>query len=370
VGAVPPAVRSRRSIWISTTALAILLAAGVFFVPRHEAAVNPLSSVVGGTQDSTAYLPYSNGRFALGQSTEPSIQLAIGYFEQAIARDPRFALAHARLADCYMAMGIFGMRPPAETFPRARDSALEALHIEPQLAAAYATLGHVKMQFDRDWDGAETDFNRAIELDPSLPEPHLYRGALATMRGDLDRGLGDLAAAQQLEPLLTLYKTRRATMLYYARRYREAEQEINESIALDDRPGIAHRQLGRIYMHTGRYELALAEFGKARGITPGSYSDLAQTLALAARRPEALAELQRVLEVSTSRYVSPLDIATIYASLGDSDNALLWLDRALDRRAAALGFVPQNPSFDSLHHDARFASIIEKIGVLQRPLLR
>ena len=368
-GAVPPAVRSRRSIWAGTAALAILLAAGAFLIPRHETAPNPLSAVVGGTQDPAAYLLYSNGRYALGQSTDPSIQLAIGYFEQAITRDPRFALAHARLADCYMMMGIFGMRSPAENFPRARDSVLKALQIEPRLAAAYATLGHIKLQFDRDWDGAAADFDKAIELDPLLPEPHLYRGALASMRGDLDRGLEDLRAAQQLEPLLTLYKTRRATMLYYARRYREAEQEINESLALDDRPGIAHRQLGRIYLHTGRFELALAEFGKARGVTPGSYSDLAQTFALAGRRPEALAELARVLEVSATRYVSPLDVATIYASLGDAALALQWLERALEQRAPALGFVPQNPSFDSLHQDARFVSVVEKIGVWRRPLV-
>jgi len=366
--AIPPAVRSRRSIWVGTTALAILLAAGVFLVPRHEAAVNPLSAVVGGTQDSAAYLLYSNGRFALGQSNEASIQLAIGYFEQAIARDPRFALAHSRLADCYLIMGIFGMRSPADTFPRARDSVLEALQLEPALANGYATLGHIKLQYDRDWDGAEADFNRAIELDPSVPESHLYRGALASMRGDLARGLEDLKAAQQLEPLLTLYKTRRGSMLYFARRYAEAEQQFTESLALDDRPGIAHRALGRLYLHTGRYEQALAEFAKSHGVTPGSYADVGQTLAMAGRRTEALVELDRVLELSKERYVSPVDIAAIYASLGDADNAIRCLEQGLDQRASTLGFVPQNPSFDSLHRDPRFISLVERIGVLKRPL--
>jgi DNA-binding winged helix-turn-helix (wHTH) protein/tetratricopeptide (TPR) repeat protein len=367
-GPVPPVVRSRRSIWVGTTVLALVLAAGAFLVPRQEPAVNPLSTVVGGTRDSAAYLLYSNGRFALGQSNEPSIQQAIGYFEQAIAREPGFALAHARLADCYMVMGIFGMRSPAETFPRARDSVLRALQIEPRLAAAYATLGHIKMQYDRDWDGAEADFNRAVELDPSVPESRLYRGALASMRGDIERGLADLAAAQQLEPLLTLYKTRRGSMLYFARRYREAEQEIRESIALDDRPGIAHRALGRLYVHTGRYDLALAEYAKARGVTPGSYSDVGQALALAGRHAEALAELDRVLKIAATRYVSPVDIATLYASLGDADNALAWLERALEQRAPTVGFVPQNPSFDSLHHDPRFIALVAKIGVWKRPL--
>ncbi|MEO8061353.1 MAG: winged helix-turn-helix domain-containing protein [Pseudomonadota bacterium] len=367
---LPPAVRYRRSVWIGTAALAVFLAAGAFLVPRHEVTANPLSAVVGGTRDSAAYLLYSNGRFALGQLNEPSVQLAIGYFEQAIARDPKFALAHARLADCYVNIGIFGMRSPAETFPRARDSVLRALQIEPRLASAYATLGHVKMQYDRDWDGAEADFNRAIALDPTVAEPYLYRGALTSMRGDLDRGLEDLKQAQQLEPLLTLYKTRRGSMLYFARHYSEAEQQFNESLALDDRPAIAHRALGRLYLHTGRYDLALAEFAKCKGgPTPGSYADLAQTLVLSGRRAEAKVELDRILALSTTRYVSPVDIASIYASFGDDNNALVWLERALEQRASALGFVAQNPTFDSLHRDVRFSSLVSRIGVWKRPLV-
>jgi tetratricopeptide (TPR) repeat protein len=362
-------VRYRRSIWIGTAALAVLLSAGVFLVPRYGVRTNPLSSVVGGTRDSAAYLLYSNGRFALGQLNEPSIKQAIGYFEQAIASDPQFALAHTRLAECYVNMGIFGMRSPAETFPRARDSVLKALQIEPRLAIAYASLGHIKLQYDRDWDGAETDFNRAIELDPTIPEPYLYRGALFSMRGNLERGLEDIRAAQQLEPLLTLYKTRQGSMLYYAHRYAEAEQQFNESLALDDRPAIAHRALGRVYLQTGRYELAFAEFAKCKGgPTPGSYADLAQTLVLSGRRAEAQAELDRVLELSTTRYVSPVDIATIYAALGDKNSAISWLELALDKRASALGFVPQNPNFDLLHSDARFVVLVNRIGVLQRPL--
>jgi tetratricopeptide (TPR) repeat protein len=189
------------------------------------------------------------------------------------------------------------------------------------------------------------------------------------MRGDVDRGLEDLKQAQQLEPLLTLYKTRRGSMLYFARRYREAEQEFTESLALDDRPAIAHRALGRVYLHTGRSDRALAEFAKVKGgPSPGSYADLAQTLALSGRRAEAQLELERVLELSTARYVSPVDIASIYAALGDENNALLWLDRALEQRAPTLGFVAQNPSFDLLHRDARFVVLVDRIGVWRKPL--
>jgi DNA-binding winged helix-turn-helix (wHTH) protein/TolB-like protein len=322
---------------------------------------------LGGTKDSSAYMLYANGRYALARSTEPSLVLAIGYFEKAIERDPQFALAHEGLADCYMVLGVFGMRSPAETLPRARDAALKALRIEPRLAGAYATLGHIKMQYDRDWDGAEADFARAIALNPSLSEPHLYWGVLLSMRGELERGLEELRQAQQLEPLLTAAKTRAGSVLYFAHRYDEAIAQLTESLALDDRRGPAYAFLGRAYMRTGRYDLALAQFAKTSGPTPLSFGDVGQALALSGHRAEALAELDRVLKLSTQRYISAVDIASIYASLGDTDNALAWLDRALEQRASTLGFLAQNPAFDGLHDDPRFAAIVDRVGIVKRP---
>ena len=338
-------------------------------LPRLTAAEGTLPTL-GGTKDSTAYLLYANGRYALARSTEASVVLAIGYFEKAIERDPQFALAHVGLADCYAVLGVFGMRPPAETLPRARDAVLKALKIEPRLAGAYATLGQIKMQYDRDWEGAEADFARAIALNSSLSEPHLHWGVLLGMRSELDRGLEELKQAQQLEPLLTNPTTRAGSLLYFAHRYDEAIAQITESLALDDRPGIAHALLGRVYLHTGRYDLALAEFAKTRGPTPGSFGDVGQTLALSGRRAEALAELDRVLKLSTQRYVSAVDIASIYAGLGDTDNAIAWLDRALQERASTLGFLAQNPTFDRLHDDPRFAAIVDRVGLWKRPLAK
>jgi len=367
---VPKSIRSR-VLWAGAAILVIALSLGAVLSWRDDAVANPLSTVIGGTANSDAYLLYSSGRLALSQSNEPSLQLAIGYFEKAIALEPQFALAYARLAECHIIMGIFGMRAPAETFPRARDAVLKALQIEPRLAQGYATLGHIKLQYDRDWDGAEADFKHAIELEASLSEPHLYLGIVSAMRGDLDHALEELKKSQALEPLLTLSKTRTGSVLFFARRYREAEQQFAESLALDDRPAIAHRALGRLYLHTNRYELARAEFAQAKGgPTPGSQADLGMLLAMSGHRDAALAELNRVLELSNRRYVSAVDIAAIYTSLGDSNNAIAWLERALEQRASTLGFVAQNPAFDPLHRDARFAALIQRIGVWKGPLSR
>lgn len=361
-------LRPKRVLWLGLAALVAVLACVAWLLPGREPTPTSPPEMVGGTRDEVAYLLYNQGRYALSRSTEESLQLAIGYFEEAIARDPQFALAHSRLAECHATLGVFGMRAPADSFPRARDSVRKALQLEPRLATAYATLGHIKLQFDRDWEGAEADFTRAVELDPTLSEAHLYRGVLWVMRGELDRGLADVRKAQEFEPLLTLSKIRAGSMLYFARRYADAEKQFTESLALDDHAGIAHRSLGRVYLHTGRYERALAEFAKAPGVSPGSYADVADAYALSGRREEALAELGRVLKLSGERYVSAVDIAAIYAGLGDADQAVTWLDRALEQRASALGFVAQNPIFDSLHHDARFIALVERIGVWQKPL--
>jgi serine/threonine-protein kinase len=349
--------------------LAAVLIAGILWWRPRVGAVTPSgTAVIGGTRDETAKLLYNQGLYALSRSSEPSLQLAIDYFEKAIARDPRFALAHADMAEAYVTMGIWGLRAPSDTFPRARDSLVKALRVEPRLAPAYATSGQIKMQYDRDWEGAEADLNRAIELDPAVSQAHLTLGVLYSMRGELERGLAEIRRAQELEPLLTLAKTRTGAMYFFAHRYAEAEQQLEESLALDDHFSIAHRTLGRVYLHTGRYDLALAEFAKSPAISPGSYADVADVYALSGRRAEAEAELARVLKLSGERYVSAVDIAAIYAGLGDADQAVQWLNKALELRAATLGFVAQNPIFDSLHGDPRFVDIVERIGVWKLPL--
>jgi len=376
--AAASAERSRRWLW-TVAALTLVLAVVALLLlqllpragspPRRVESPAPPAMEVGGTRDGAAYLLYNQGQYALSRSNEASLQLAIDYFEKAIARDPRFALAHARMAEAYVTLGTWGLRSPADTYPRARDSIVKALRLEPGLATAYATSGQIKMQFDRDWEGAEADLGRAIELDPKLAEAYLTRGVLYAMHGELERGLAEIRRSQQLEPLLTLAKTRTGAMFYFAHRYPEAEQQLKESLALDDNFAIAHRSLGRVYLRTGRYDLALEEFAKAPAVSPGSYADVPIVYALSGRRPEAQAELARLLKLSRERYVSPVDIAAIYVALGDADNAMLWLDKCLEQRAATLGFVAQNPNFDSLHHDPRFVALVERIGVWKKPLV-
>jgi tetratricopeptide (TPR) repeat protein len=126
--------------------------------------------------------------------------------------------------------------------------------------------------------------------------------------------------------------------------------------------------LGRAYLHSGQPARALEEFRKRDGLAPGSYRDVAQALAKLGRRDEVIAELQRVLEISRHRHVQAIDIATIYASLGDTENALRWLEKGYEDRSTNLGFVVQDPSFDDIRDEPRFVALVERVGVWQLPL--
>lgn len=334
----------------------------------------PLSKQISGTvakrvtTDSEAYLLYANGRLAWSRLTEPSLLQAIGYYQKAIERDPRYALAHSGLADCYAMLGVFGMRAPREVFPQARAADQKALEIDPELAAAHATLGHIKVQYELDWNGGMDEYTRAVELDPSHAHTYHYRGILFALRGDIARSLADLQHAQQLEPLWIAPRAATGNVLMLARRYDEAIDILTRTLEIDDRANNVRTFLGRAYLHSGQPARALEEFRKRDGLAPGSYRDVAQALAKLGRRDEVIAELQRVLEISRHRHVQAIDIATIYASLGDTENALRWLEKGYEDRSTNLGFVVQDPSFDDIRDEPRFVALVERVGVWQLPL--
>lgn len=320
------------------------------------------------TEDSQAYLLYANGRLSWSRLTEQGLVQAIDYFEKAIARDSHYALAYAGLADCYAMLGVFGMRPPHDVFPRARQAVEKALELQPDLAAAHTTLGHIKIQYDLDWSGGLQEYARAVALDPNYAPTYHYRGIVLAMHGLTDRSLAELQRAQQLEPLWMAPRAATGNTLVYARRYDDAIAYLNKALELDDRADNARTFLGRAYLHSGRYDQALQEFSKRRALAPGSYGDVAQTLALSGRRQEALAELERVRELAATRHVQALDFATVYASLGEKEKAFEWLTRAYEDRSTNLGFLAQDPTFDALHDDPRFNALVERIGVWHRPL--
>ena len=319
------------------------------------------------TQDPEAYALYTSGQFAWSRQTEPSLLKAIGFFEQAIAKDPNYALAYASLADSYAVLGVFGMRAPHEVFPKARSAVEKALSIDPNLAAAHAALGHIKMIYERDWDGAAREYQRALQLDPSLAIAYHRRGLLYAMQGDFERALQSNDRAQQLEPLWLAPKGAAGNFLYFARRYDESIRLLEQVLALDERADNARAFLIRNLIVKGDYDRAIAEYDKRPLQMPGSNAYRAQALALSGRRAAALVELDRVLELSKERYVAASDIAMIYAALADTENTFLWLERAMED-GSMFNFLALDPTFDAFHSDPRWAPLIRRMGIYRRVL--
>jgi DNA-binding winged helix-turn-helix (wHTH) protein/TolB-like protein/Tfp pilus assembly protein PilF len=323
----------------------------------------------GSTQNPAAYLAHANGKLAWSRLTGQSLNQAIVEFEKALALDPRYALAHVGIADSYATLGVFGVLAPHDAYPRARRAAQQALDIEPDLAAAHATLGHISVQHDLDWVSGMAEYDRAIALDAGYARTYHWRGISNAMHGDTASALADFETARQLEPLWIAPRAATGNALFYARRYTEAIAELTETLQFDERADNARTYRARAYLHSGRAELALAEFMQMRereARTPGSFGDVGQALALLGRPDEARAELARLMQLAKSRYVPALDIATIHASLGDRDSAFLWLERALAERSTNIAFLEFDPSFDVLRDDARFIPLVERIGLRKR----
>jgi DNA-binding winged helix-turn-helix (wHTH) protein/TolB-like protein len=314
------------------------------------------------TQDSEAYALYASGQFAWARQTEPSLLQAIGFFEQAIARDPNYALAYASLADTYALLGVFGMRAPREVFPKARSAVEKALSIDPDLAAAHSALGHIKMMYEHDWDGAAREYARALQIDPSLAVAYHRRGLLYAIQGDIEHALQANARAQQLEPLWLAPKGAAGNFLYLAGRYDESIQLCEKILALDEGADNARSFLIRNLLVKGDYERALAEYDRRPLQMPGSNAHRAQALALSGQRAAALAELDRVLKFSKERYVPAYDIALIYAALADTENTFLWLDRAVEDRSTLMVFLARDPMFDAFHSDPRWNALVQRVG--------
>jgi DNA-binding winged helix-turn-helix (wHTH) protein/TolB-like protein/Tfp pilus assembly protein PilF len=314
------------------------------------------------TQDAEAYALYASGQFAWARQTEPSLLQAIGFFEQAIARDPNYALAYASLADTYALLGIFGMRAPREVFPKARRAVEKALSIDPDLAAAHSALGHIKMMYEHDWDGAAREYERALQLDPSLALAYHRRGLLYAIQGDYTRALEANERAQQLEPLWLAPKGAAGNFLYMARRYDESIRVCEKVLALDDGADNARSFLIRNLLVKGDYERALAEYDRRPLQMPGSNAHRAQALALSGRRDAALAELDRVLKLSKQRYVPAYDIALIYAALADTENTFAWLERAVEDRSTLMVFLARDPMFEAFHGDPRWAPLVRRVS--------
>lgn len=314
------------------------------------------------TENSEAYQLYISGRFFWEKRTAESLMKAIEHFEKAIEQDADYALAYAGLADAYALLGVFYL-PPKDAFPKSKDAALKALNIDDSLAEAHAALGHVKVQYDYDWAGAEREYKRAIELNPGYANAHHFYAIYLLMMARFDEGLGEIMRARELEPFALFIHANVAVAFYAARRYDEAISQAQKVLEMNPNIGLARSVLGRSYLEKGMYEQAIAEFKKQPPSGAVALGDLGQAYALAGRRGDSLKEIEKLKKLSQQRYIPPHSLACIYAALGDKDNALEWLEKAYEDRSTLLIWIKVDPRLDDLRSDARFMKILNRMGL-------
>jgi TolB-like protein len=316
------------------------------------------------TQNAQAYQLYITGWSGLTRPSCDALERALAYLQQAVARDPSFALAYACLADCYAVYSVFGGGAPHDIFPKALDAIGRALELDPNLAEAHAELGHIRMVYHLNLRAAEWSFVRALEINPASTMAHHYMGLLHIARGRLDDALASIQRAQALEPLALNFNANIGMVHYYARRYEEAVAQLEIALGMDAGFDHARSILGRAYLRLGKTERAMEEFGRRRSTTIGSAADLPVALASSGRIAEAMDELHRLIAAGKARYVSAYDIATVWAAVANKDEAFSWLETAIDQRAQPINFLSVDPAFDSLRSDPRFGWTLKR---LERP---
>jgi eukaryotic-like serine/threonine-protein kinase len=318
------------------------------------------------TENTEAYQLYLRGRYHWNKRTPDGIQKAIEYFQEAITKDPSYALAYAGLADCYQVP--VNPLPPRQKIPRARAAAMKALELDDTLVEAHTTLARVLYAYDWDWSGAEKEFKRAIELNSRYAPAHQWYGSYLGATGRFLEANAEEKRAKELEPLSPIMDFEAALAFYHSRNYDQAIDQFQKTLELDPNFLPPHNFLPAAYEQKGMFEEAIAGFQRAITVQHGAGADnalagLAHTYAVSGRKTEArklLAELQRLSE---QRYVPATSVALVYTGLGEKDKAFTWLDKAVEEHSFTLAYVKMEPRFDPLRSDPRFADLLHRINL-------
>jgi len=309
-----------------------------------------------------AHQSYLKGRY-LNKGTSSQQRKAREYFEEAIRIDPNYAPAYAGLADYYLASVQIR---PLVSMPQARQLALKALDLAPELAEAHMELGLIHFYADWDWVAADREFRRALELSPSDAEAHrtysFYLAALARA----DEAQAESLHAQQLDPLSIWTQITAGYVFYFNRKYDEAIEQCRKVLEWDPNSVGGYDCLGTSYLAKGMYEQSIAAAQEASRLSdndPTRLVGLGRAYALAGRKPGARTVLDQLRQFSSRTYVSPYFFAAIYAALGQNDEAFTWLHDALRERDVYLAWLKVDSAVDPLRRDPRFQELLHHVGL-------
>lgn len=317
------------------------------------------------TQNTEAHQLYLQGLYYWNKRTPNDLKRAVDYFQQAIDKDPHYALAYAGLADTYNMFTTFRVLPPKEAYPKAKAAATKALEIDDTLADAHTALAEALAIYDWDWSYAEQEFKRAIELNPNDATAHYFYGLdhLAPT-GRTDEAIAEMKRAQELDPLSPTVNANFGWIYFFARRYDQTIEQERKTSEIDPNFGHVHAKMGEAYAMKGMYEQAIAELQKANDLTAGTIGmGLGHAYAVSGKRDEAREEIDKLKEQSKHSYVPPYWIAMTYAGLGEKDEAFKWLEKEYEDQDWLLCFIKVDPRWDSLRSDPRFVDLLGRLGL-------
>ena len=314
------------------------------------------------TRDVRAYELYLQGRHCLIRYTDEGLHQAIECFQQAIERDPRYALAYAGVAMAFTELGEIGALSPGDAYPQAKAAAARALALDAELSDAHCTVGYARLVYDFDWTGAEEEFKRALELSPSSADTCDLYSRLCSALERYDDAIALARRAQELDPVA--HRVDVATALLRAGRYEEALEAAKRALELN--PNYAREQstYGWACLGMGRPDEGLAALERAVALSPGNplwLGQLGEACAQAGKGDRAREILRELEEHSKKRYVAPYHLAYVYTGLGEQDRAMDCLERAYEQRAGAVYGIKGSFLFTPLHGHPRFEALLRRM---------
>ena len=316
------------------------------------------------TVDPEAYQLYLKGRFYWNKRTSESLKQAANFFNQAIAKDPHYALAYSGLAESYVLFPNYSVAFPLDCMPKAKAAALKAIELDDSLAEPHTALGIYYSEFAWNQQAAEKEFRRAIELNPNYATAHQQFGIeCLTPIGRFDEAVAEGRRAAELDPLSPIIAADLGNILFKARRFDESLAQLERAATLDQNFSVTNWYLGGTFHAKGQYADAIAAYRKALAAddNPWVKAQLIRSLAQSGERNEAAKLLAELQTDATRRVVSSACLAVAYGAVGEKDKAFAALEKEVADRNSRPPLFAVNPLFDDLRDDPRFAALIRKV---------